>query len=106
MFSQTKYSVKHVKGEKYVVLKVTDDRKVAIVVVHFHRAQCCKFKLSSSSQLRQLNQLNQLFLNWSLSKEFNSLEDLPLKTERKFLFRVFLVVDRLTCFRREASQVK
>ncbi|KAK1935967.1 putative signal recognition particle SRP9 subunit [Babesia divergens] len=68
---KTKYSVKHVKGEKYVVLKVTDDRK------------CCKFKLSSSSQLRQLNQLNQLFLNWSLSKEFNSLEDLPLKTEQK-----------------------
>ncbi|CDR94388.1 signal recognition particle SRP9 subunit, putative [Babesia bigemina] len=64
---KTRYSVKYVKGEKCLVLKVTDDRK------------CCMFKLSRQGNLRQLQQFNQLFLNWSLSRDTENPEALPLK---------------------------
>ncbi|ORM39381.1 HIV Tat-specific factor 1 -like protein [Babesia sp. Xinjiang] len=66
----TRYSIKYVKGDKVIVLKVTDDRK------------CCKFKLINKGKLRQLHQLNRLFLTWSVSKDLQSPEVRSLKVAR------------------------
>ncbi|EDO07298.1 Signal recognition particle 9 kDa protein (SRP9) family protein [Babesia bovis T2Bo] len=64
---KTRYSVKYVKGTESIVLKVTDDRK------------CCKFKLAKSGNLRQLNQLNKLFLTWSVTRDLDSLGQFNVK---------------------------
>ncbi|UVC49510.1 hypothetical protein MACK_003348 [Theileria orientalis] len=64
---KTKYVFKLLKGKGKIILKVTDNR------------QCCKFRLNTDSSSRLISQFNALFLNWSVSKDLSSAEDLPLK---------------------------